>query len=48
MLSSSRPSLLFRRLATLHHTDIPDGQSGYGQGWRDNYFDPMQALFTKP
>ena len=35
-------------LITLHHTDIPEGQSGYEQGWRDNYFDPMRAFFTKP
>jgi uncharacterized protein YndB with AHSA1/START domain len=30
---------------TLHHTQIPDGQSGYEQGWRDNYFDPMRDYF---
>ena len=35
-------------LLTLHHTNIPDGQSGYEQGWRDNYFDPMRAFFTRP
>jgi activator of HSP90 ATPase len=33
-------------LFTLHHTNIPDGQSGYEEGWRDNYFDPMRAFFT--
>ena len=31
---------------TLHHTAIPDGQSGYEQGWRDNYFDPMRDYFS--
>ncbi|MBF6605691.1 MAG: hypothetical protein IVW53_08950 [Chloroflexi bacterium] len=34
-------------LITLHQTNIPEGQSGYEQGWRDNYFDPMRAFFTK-
>jgi uncharacterized protein YndB with AHSA1/START domain len=33
-------------LLTLLHTNIPDGQSGYEEGWRDNYFDPMRAFFT--
>jgi uncharacterized protein YndB with AHSA1/START domain len=31
---------------TIHHTAIPDGQSGYEQGWRDNYFDPMRDYFS--
>jgi len=31
---------------TLHHSAIPDGQSGYEQGWRDNYFDPMRDYFS--
>lgn len=31
---------------TLRHTGIPDGQSGYEQGWRDNYFDPMREYFS--
>ncbi|MGO9178538.1 MAG: SRPBCC domain-containing protein [Candidatus Limnocylindrales bacterium] len=35
-------------LLTLRHTDIPDGQSGYEQGWRDYYFAPMRAFFAKP
>jgi activator of HSP90 ATPase len=35
-------------LITLLHTDIPEGQGGYEQGWRDNYFDPMRAFFTQP
>lgn len=33
---------------TLHHTNVPDGQSGYEQGWRDNYFDPMREYFSRP
>ena len=32
---------------TLRHTAIPDGQSGYEQGWRDNYFDPMREYFSR-
>jgi uncharacterized protein YndB with AHSA1/START domain len=32
---------------TLHHSQIPDGQSGYEQGWRDNYFDPMREYFSR-
>ncbi len=35
-------------LITLHHTEIPDGQSGYEQGWRDSYFEPMRAYFGHP
>jgi len=35
-------------LLTLHHTNIPEGQSGYEHGWRDNYFDPMRVFFTRP
>ncbi len=34
-------------LFTLRHTDIPDGQSGYEEGWRDNYVEPMRAYFTR-
>jgi uncharacterized protein YndB with AHSA1/START domain len=33
---------------TLHHTDIPNGQSGYEQGWQDNYLDPMREYFAAP
>jgi uncharacterized protein YndB with AHSA1/START domain len=33
---------------TLRHTAIPDGQSGYEQGWRENYFDPMRDYFAGP
>lgn len=32
---------------TLHHTAIPDGQSGYEQGWRDFYFAPMREYFGR-
>ncbi len=32
---------------TLHHTLIPDGQSGYEQGWRDFYFAPMREYFGR-
>ena len=31
---------------TLHHTSIPDGQSGYEEGWQENYFDPMREYFA--
>ena len=34
-------------LLTLHHSHIPDGQSGYEQGWVDNYFEPMRAYFGR-
>ncbi len=33
---------------TIHHTAIPDGQSGYEQGWRDFYFAPMREYFARP
>ncbi len=32
---------------TLRHSKVPDGQSGYEQGWRDNYFDPMREHFAR-
>lgn len=32
---------------TLTHTNIPDGQSNYEQGWEDHYFSPMRAYFSK-
>ncbi len=32
---------------TLNHRRIPAGQSGYEQGWRDNYFDPMRDYFSR-
>jgi activator of HSP90 ATPase len=30
---------------TLRHSEIPDGQPDYEQGWRDNYFEPMHNYF---
>ncbi|MFT5466216.1 MAG: hypothetical protein ACI8UO_001314 [Verrucomicrobiales bacterium] len=30
---------------TLKHSEIPDGQSDYNQGWKDHYFSPMQEYF---
>ena len=30
---------------TLIHTNIPDGQDGYEQGWLDFYFKPMKEYF---
>lgn len=30
---------------TLIHTNIPEGQTQYLQGWKDHYFDPMRAYF---
>jgi activator of HSP90 ATPase len=30
---------------TLHHTNIPGGQSDYKSGWRECYFDPMKKYF---
>ncbi len=30
---------------TLTHTNIPEGQSNYKQGWEDHYFTPMRAYF---
>ena len=32
---------------TLHHSQIPDRQSGYEQGWRDFYFAPMREYFAQ-
>ncbi len=32
---------------TLHHTNVPDGQNGYYDGWQENYFDPMKAYFSQ-
>jgi activator of HSP90 ATPase len=31
---------------SIRHYEIPEGQSGYEQGWRDNYFDPMRDYFS--
>ncbi len=33
---------------TLHHTNVPNGQTGYELGgWQDNYFAPMKAFFAR-
>ena len=32
---------------TLTHTNIPDGQGHYEQGWVTHYFEPMQKHFGK-
>ncbi|MHB8628857.1 MAG: SRPBCC domain-containing protein [Aggregatilineales bacterium] len=33
---------------TLHHTNVPDGHTGYEHGgWQDNYFAPMKRYFRK-
>jgi activator of HSP90 ATPase len=32
---------------TLTHSDIPDGQPDYKQGWYDHYFTPMKSYFAK-
>lgn len=34
-------------LLTLIHSDIPDGQPDYAQGWEEHYFAPMRAYFNK-
>ncbi len=49
----SRIEVLFEPVAegtkvTIHHTAIPDGQTGYEQGWRDFYFAPMREYFARP
>ncbi len=48
----SRIEVLFEPVAegtrvTLRHTSIPDGQSGYEDGWRDYYFAPMREYFAQ-
>lgn len=30
---------------TLLHTRVPDGQTGYRDGWRESYFEPMKVYF---
>jgi activator of HSP90 ATPase len=32
---------------TLIHTNIPEGQTQYKQGWIDNYFTPMKNYFAE-
>lgn len=34
-------------LLTLVHSDIPDGQPDYQQGWEEHYFAPMRAYFIE-
>lgn len=31
---------------TLHHTNIPAGQSDYKSGWKERYFVPMKSYFA--
>ena len=32
---------------TIHHTNVPDGQTGYEKGgWQESYFDTMKAFFS--
>lgn len=30
---------------TLIHTNIPEGESHYEQGWKEHYFEPMKEYF---
>jgi len=30
----------------LTHSNIPDGQTQYKQGWKDHYFEPMKIYFN--
>ena len=33
---------------TLHHTNVPDGHTGYQDGgWQQHYFDPMKQYFSE-
>jgi activator of HSP90 ATPase len=32
---------------TLHHTNVPDGQPNYQEGWQTHYFDPMKKHFKR-
>lgn len=34
-------------IMTLTHSEIPDGQPDYHQGWIDNYIEPMKAYFQE-
>jgi activator of HSP90 ATPase len=32
---------------TLHHTNVPDGHTGYQKGrWQEHYFEPMKRYFS--
>ena len=32
---------------TIHHSNIPEGQLQYTNGWKEHYFEPMTAYFNK-
>jgi activator of HSP90 ATPase len=33
---------------TLHHSNVPDGHTGYQEGgWQDHYFEPMKLWFKR-
>jgi uncharacterized protein YndB with AHSA1/START domain len=32
---------------TLYHTNVPDGQPNYREGWQTHYFEPMKAHFKQ-
>lgn len=32
---------------TLHHTNIPEGQTQYKKGWEEYYFTPMKKYFGR-
>ena len=32
---------------TLYHTNVPDGQPDYNEGWRSHYFEPMKKHFGR-
>ena len=33
---------------TLHHTNVPDGHTGYQDGgWQEHYFEPMKRYFSE-
>jgi activator of HSP90 ATPase len=32
---------------TLTHSNVPDGQGHYEQGWQSHYFEPMKAYFGR-
>jgi activator of HSP90 ATPase len=32
---------------TLHHSNLPEGEDHYKNGWDEHYFQPMKAFFEK-
>jgi activator of HSP90 ATPase len=32
---------------TIEHSNIPEGETQYLQGWKDHYFSPMKAFFNE-